>query len=78
MELASREILSKLYRDLITARRGEQRLFEIIGSRIFPTGHRGVGEEVIPIAICNNLTETDCPLPRRRGSGCCHCSHHGR
>jgi TPP-dependent pyruvate/acetoin dehydrogenase alpha subunit len=60
MEMPSNEILLKLYRELLTARRGEQRMFEITGSRIFPAGHRGPGEEVIPIALCNNLTETDC------------------
>ena len=55
MEMPSNEILLKLYRELLTARRGEQRMYEISGPRIFPTGHRGPGEEVIPIAICNNL-----------------------
>lgn len=70
MELPSKEILLKLYRDLITARRGEQRMFEMIGPRIFPTGHRGVGEEVVPIAICNNLTETDCFHPNFRTAFC--------
>jgi pyruvate dehydrogenase E1 component alpha subunit len=70
MELPSKEILLKLYRDLITARRGEQRMFEMIGSSIFPTGHRGVGEEVVPIAICNNLTETDCFHPNFRTAFC--------
>ena len=53
MELPSGDVLLKLYRELITARRGEQKMFEMIGPKIFPTGHRGVGEEVVPIAICN-------------------------
>ena len=70
MELPSKEILLKLYRDLLTARRGEQRMFEMLGSKIFPTGHRGVGEEVVPIAICNNLTETDCFHPNFRTAFC--------
>jgi len=70
MELPSRDILLKLYRELITARRGEQKMFEMIGPRIFPTGHRGVGEEVVPIAICNILTETDCFHPNFRTAFC--------
>jgi len=70
MELPSKEILLKLYRELITARRGEQRMFEISGPRVFPTGHRGVGEEAIPIAICNNLTDTDCFHPNFRTAFC--------
>lgn len=70
MEMPSNEILLKLYRELLTARRGEQRMFEIVGRAIFPTGHRGVGEEVIPIAICNNLTETDCFHPNFRTAFC--------
>lgn len=70
MELPSKDILLKLYRQLITARRGEQRMFEMLGPRIFPTGHRGVGEEVVPIAICNNLTETDCFHPNFRTAFC--------
>lgn len=49
VKLPSKEILLKLYPDLLTARRGEQRILEMIGPRIFPTGHRGVGEEVVPI-----------------------------
>jgi pyruvate dehydrogenase E1 component alpha subunit len=70
METPSKEVLLKLYRELLTARRGEQRMFDIVGRRIFPTGHRGVGEEVIPIAICNNLTETDCFHPNFRTAFC--------
>jgi len=70
MEMPSNEILLKLYRQLLTARRGEQRMFEIVGPAIFPTGHRGVGEEVIPIGICNNLTQTDCFHPNFRTAFC--------
>ncbi len=70
MEMPSNEILLKLYRELLTARRGEQRMFEITGPSIFPTGHRGPGEEVIPIALCNNLTETDCFHPNFRTAFC--------
>ena len=45
-------------------------MFEMIGAKIFPTGHRGVGEEAVPIAICNNLTETDCFHPNFRTAFC--------
>ena len=70
MEMPSNETLLKLYRQMVTARLGEQRMFDIVGRAIFPTGHRGVGEEVIPIAICNNLTETDCFHPNFRTAFC--------
>ncbi len=56
MELPSKEILLRLYRQLLTARGlGAELWARQAGDR-----HRGVGEEVIPIAFCNNLTETDC------------------
>ena len=45
-------------------------MFEMVGRSIFPTGHRGPGEEAIPIAICNNLTETDCFHPNFRTAFC--------
>jgi pyruvate dehydrogenase E1 component alpha subunit len=70
METPPKEVLLKLYRDLLTARRGEQKMFEMVGRAIFPTGHRGPGEEAIPIAICNNLTETDCFHPNFRTAFC--------
>jgi pyruvate dehydrogenase E1 component alpha subunit len=66
MAMPSKETLLKLYRELLSARRGEQRMFEKVGAAVFPTGHRGVGEECIPIAICANLTETDCFHPNFR------------
>ena len=75
MEMPSKEVLLKLYRELLTARLGEQRMFEIVGSAIVPTGHRGPGEEVIPIAICNNLTETDCFQPNFRTCFCSSSCH---
>jgi len=66
MELPSKEIMLKLYRQLLTARRGEEELYQRGG--VF--GHRGVGEEAIPIAICNNLTETDNFHPSFRTQYC--------
>jgi TPP-dependent pyruvate/acetoin dehydrogenase alpha subunit len=70
MEMPSNEILLKLYRDLLTARRVEARIFEIVKSMGGSGGHRGPGEEVIPIAICNNLTQTDCFHPNFRTAFC--------
>jgi len=68
--LPPKEVLLKLYRDLVTARRVEEKIFEIVTSRGGAGGHRGPGEEVIPIAICNNLTETDCFHPNFRTAFC--------
>jgi TPP-dependent pyruvate/acetoin dehydrogenase alpha subunit len=72
MEMPSKEILLKLYRDLLTARRVEAELYSRQGSLAGSGGgaHRGPGEEVIPIAICNNLTETDCIHPNFRTFFC--------
>ena len=70
MEIPNKETLLKLYRDLLTARRVEARTFEIMKSQPPTGGHRGPGEEVIPIAICNNLTETDCFHPNFRTIFC--------
>lgn len=71
LELPSKEVLLKLYRDLLTARRGEAEIFAI-QSKVTgrASGHRGPGEEVIPIAILNNLTETDCFHPNFRTYFC--------
>jgi len=68
MELPSKETLLKLYRDLLTARRVESELWSKQGNLAGSGGgaHRGPGEEAIPIAFCNNLTETDCYLPNFR------------
>ncbi len=72
MELPSKEILVKLYRDLLTARRVEAELWTKQGNLAGSGGgaHRGPGEEVIPIAFCNNLTETDCFMPNFRTMFC--------
>jgi len=72
MELPSKTILLKLYRDLLASRRVEAELYAKQGYLAGSGGgaHRGVGEEVIPIAICNNLTETDCIHPNFRTFYC--------
>ena len=70
MELPSKETLLKMYRQLVTARRGEQRMFEIMGGHGPVLGHRGPGEEAVPIGICANLTETDCFAPNFRTRFC--------
>jgi TPP-dependent pyruvate/acetoin dehydrogenase alpha subunit len=72
MELPSKEILVKLYRDLLTSRRVEAELWSRQGNLAGSGGgaHRGPGEEVIPIAFCNNLTETDCFMPNFRTGVC--------
>jgi len=72
MELPNKEILLKLYRDLLTARRVEAELWTKQGNLAGSGGgaHRGPGEEVIPIAFCNNLTETDSFCPNFRTSFC--------
>jgi pyruvate dehydrogenase E1 component alpha subunit len=65
MELPKKETLVKLYRDLLTARRVEEELF----SRM-PFTHRGLGEEAITVALCNNLTNTDYFHPSFRTAFC--------
>lgn len=67
MERPSKEILLKLHRDLLTARRMEpERLSRGLGDTV----HSGIGEEAIPIAICNNLREKDCFHPNFRTLYC--------
>jgi pyruvate dehydrogenase E1 component alpha subunit len=66
MEIPSKEVLLKLYRDLVTARRLDTRIAESASGML----HRGPGEEAIPIAICNNLTRTDCFHPNFRNDIC--------
>lgn len=72
MEIPSKEVLIKLYRDLLTARRVEAEIWSKQGILAGRGGgaHRGIGEEVIPIAFCNNLTETDCIQPNFRTFFC--------
>jgi len=70
MELPSKEILVKLYRDLLTSRRLEAELWSRKATLALAGGHRGPGEEVIPIAFCNNLTETDYFCPNFRTYFC--------
>ena len=72
MELPSKEILVKLYRELLTARRVEAELWSKQGMLAGRGGgaHRGPGEECIPIAFLNNLTQTDCFTPNFRTGFC--------
>ncbi len=72
MELPSGETLIKLYRDLLTARRMEAEIWSRQGNLAGSGGgaHRGPGEEVIPIAFCNNLTATDNFMPNFRTLFC--------
>jgi len=67
MEMPPKEILLKMHRELLTARLVEpERLSRGIGDTV----HTGIGEEAIPIAICNNLTEKDCYHPNFRTLYC--------
>lgn len=66
MEMPSNDILRKLFRDLLTARYIDTKIAERKSGML----HRGPGEEAIPIAICNNLTETDCIHPNFRTDIC--------
>ena len=61
MELPSKEILVKLYRDLLTTRRVESEIYvkQAQASGGSPI-HRRVGEEVVPLAFCSNLRKADC------------------
>ena len=72
MELPNKDTLLKLYRDLLMSRRVEAELWVRQGNLAGSGGgaHRGPGEEVIPIAFCNNLTETDSFCPNFRTSFC--------
>ncbi len=72
MELPSKEILLRMYRQLLTARRVEAELWSRQGNLAGSGGgaHRGPGEEVIPIAFLNNLTQTDCFMPNFRTGFC--------
>jgi len=56
-----KEKLLEMYRNLLTARRLDAKLFEIYsaGDSRMPWIHRGAGEEAIPIAICANLRKDD-------------------
>jgi len=72
MELPNKETLLKLYKDLLTARRVEAEIWSRQGNLAGSGGgaHRGPGEEVIPIAFLNNLTQTDCFAPNFRTGFC--------
>jgi len=70
MELPTKEVLLKLFRDILTARRVEAEIFALQQASGGGSAHRGPGEEVIPIAICNNLTQTDAFHPNFRTAFC--------
>lgn len=72
MDLPSKAVLLKLYKDILTARRVEAELFAKQANLAGSGGgaHRGPGEEAIPIAFCNNMTETDCIHPNFRTFVC--------
>jgi len=75
MELPNKATLVKLYRDLLISRRVEAELWSRHGYLAGSDGgaHRGLGEEVTPIAFCNNLTATDCFVPNFRTWVCTFC-----
>ena len=50
-----KETLLRMYRQLLTARRLDEKLYELRGAGFY----RGTGEEAIPIAFCNNLRKDD-------------------
>jgi pyruvate dehydrogenase E1 component alpha subunit len=56
-----KETLLKMYRELVTARVMDDKLYELYsaGGSGMPWLHRGTGEEQIPIAVCNNLRKDD-------------------
>jgi len=56
-----KEKLLEMYRNLLTARRVGEKLYELYssGKSGIPWLHRGIGEEAIPIAVCANLRKED-------------------
>ncbi|MBN1662492.1 MAG: thiamine pyrophosphate-dependent dehydrogenase E1 component subunit alpha [Deltaproteobacteria bacterium] len=60
MEIANEKLL-EMHRNLLTARRLGEKLYEIFcaGGSGMPWIHRGIGEEAIPIAVCANLRKED-------------------
>jgi len=63
-----KEILLKMYRELVTARMMDDKLYELYsaGGSGMPWLHRGTGEEQITIAVCNNLRKDDYFKPNFR------------
>jgi TPP-dependent pyruvate/acetoin dehydrogenase alpha subunit len=56
-----KEKLLEMYRNLLTARRLGEKLYDIYnaGGSGMPWIHRAIGEEAIPIAVCANLRKDD-------------------
>jgi len=63
-----KETLLKLYREVLTARVMDDKLYELYsaGGSGMPWLHRGTGEEQITIAVCNNLRKDDYIKPNFR------------
>jgi TPP-dependent pyruvate/acetoin dehydrogenase alpha subunit len=60
VDIANEKLL-EMHRNLLTARRLGEKLFEIFsaGGSGMPWIHRGLGEEAIPLAVCANLRKDD-------------------
>jgi len=56
MELPSKDIMVKLYKDLYTSRHLDEGVSErTMKANPHALAYQRVGEEAIPIALCNNL-----------------------
>ncbi len=69
MEIPKKKLL-EIYRDLLIARRLDNKLVEIYDAGHMPLLNRGTGEEAIAIAICHNLRKDDFVLLRTRVIPC--------
>jgi TPP-dependent pyruvate/acetoin dehydrogenase alpha subunit len=60
VDIANEKLL-EMHRNLLTARRLGEKLYEIFsaGGSGMPWIHRGLGEEAIPLAVCANLRKDD-------------------
>ena len=67
-----KETLLKMYRELLTGRVMDEKMYELFsaGGSGMPWLHRGTGEEAIPIAFCNNLRKDDYIKPNFRVAFC--------
>jgi pyruvate dehydrogenase E1 component alpha subunit len=67
-----KEKLMEMYRNLVTARRLDEKLYEMFstGASGMPWLHRGTGEEAIPIATCASLRKDDFFMPEYRTTFC--------
>ena len=68
-----REKLLEMYRDLITARRVDEKLYDIFTAEGHSM-HRATGEEAVPVAVCANLRKDDyLHVSPVRGRPCLFC-----